>query len=193
MMWLISLLMGRGLSEKAAGLAVRGIGTVIVIAALWGLYGLWHHRVVVETTVARDAYWKPIVAQRDGVIADQTAAALKAKAEADSLTATLQSLAKQIGDERAKAAADLDTYRRTHPVNVWVCNKPAAEGSGGRPVPEGAGTGPASSEAEAVLQPAPARNIGPALDALMAEADGVNEALRSCEVAYEAVRVSMPD
>ena len=188
-MWLIGLLFGR--FPALAGWNWRVIGLFVAIAGFGVAYLGWHHHVYQSGAESRDAYWKPIVAQRDGVIADQTAAALKAKAEADSLTATLQSLAKQIGDERAKAAADLDKYRRTHPVNVWVCNDPS-KATGGGPVPEGAGIEPASPEGAAALQPEPARNIGPALDALMAEADGVNEALRSCEVAYEAVRVSMP-
>jgi hypothetical protein len=148
------------------------------ILALCGAYLGWHHHAYRQGYDAAEAHYKPIVVQRDGVIADQNAAALKAKAEAASLTATLQALAKQLGDDRAKAKADLDTYRRTHPINpVFLCDRPA-ESSGSGPVPSSGAAQPASTEASGVLQPAPARNLAPELDEFAADADTTNEAVR---------------
>ena len=181
--WLVSWAVGRRLQLIAGA---------IVLAGLVAGYLGWRHHVYGQGYDAAEAHYKPILAQRDGVIADQTAAALRAKAEADSLTATLQALSKQLGDDRAKAKADLAAYQRSHPLNVWVCNEPAKGGSGGA-VPESGGTQPASAKGSDVFPPPGARNIGPELDALMTEAQEINEALRSCEVAYEAVRVSQPD
>lgn len=161
----------------AAGLVVVGV--------------LVEHRGHSRGVRERDAYWSPIVDARDATIADQTAKALKAKLEAQSLSNTLKAVVKQIGDDRAKAKAELDAYRRAHPVHIWMCEHPA-QGAGSGAVPRDPGAAAGAGEAEGVLQSAPARDIGPALDALMAEADGVNEALRSCEVAYEAVRIAHP-
>lgn len=160
----------------AAGLVVAGV--------------LVEHRGHSRGVRERDAYWSPIVDARDATIADQTAKALKAKAEADGLTATLKALAKQVGDERAQAKAKLDTYRREHPVHLWLCEQPAKGGSGGV-VPEGPAPAGGAGEAEGVLQPKPARDIGPALDALMAEADRVNEDLRTCTTQYNALADSL--
>lgn len=187
-MWLIGLLFGR--FPALAGWNWRVIGLFVAIAGFGVAYLGWHHHVYRQGADSRDAYYKPILAERDATIADQTAKALKAKAEADGLTATLGALAKQIGDERVKAKADLDRYRREHPVHLWVCDQPAKSPSS-RIVSESPAPTVGGTEAEGPLQPQPARDIGPALDALMAEADRVNEDLRTCTTQYNALADSL--
>lgn len=188
MTWLIGLLFGR--FPALAGWNWRVIGLFVAIAGFGVAYLGWHHHVFQQGADSRDAYYKPILAARDATIADQTAKALKAKAEADGLTATLGALAKQIGDERVKADADLDEYRRTHPVRIIV-REPAAACSGGGSVSETARIAGEATEAAAVLQPQAARDIGPAIEALLAEADGTNEDLRMCETQYRALAESL--
>ncbi len=180
---MIAMLLARLAPYRLIG---YGVALVALLAGYWG----WHHHVFRQGADSRDAYYKPILAARDATIADQTAKALKAKAEADGLTATLGALAKQIGDEREKAKADLDRYRREHPFHLWVCDQPA-KSSSSRVVPESSPSEVGATEGEGTLQPPRPRDIGPALDALMAEADRVNEDLRTCTTQYNALADSL--
>ena len=88
--------------------------------------------------------------------------------------------------EKDSALQTLAEYRAAHPVHIGVCHPsiPAPTVSH-NPPGEPAGTPPA-----AVLQPT-VEDIGPALDALMAEADTVNENYRLCRSAYKALTPSV--
>lgn len=83
----------------------------------------------------------------------------------------------------AQAQLDLSIYRRAHPVSVLVggVRAPAA---GCNPADSGKGAGDsattATGETARVLQPSAPRDIGSDLDALMAEADVVNDAYGIC-------------
>lgn len=95
----------------------------------------------------------------------------------------LQAHADDLEKQRDLARSDLDSYRLSHPVHVRLCGTPSGSG-GGLPSPASHST--AGAEVSPVLQPE-ATDIGPALDELMAEADGVNELYRVCRAGYLAV------
>ena len=108
-----------------------------------------------------------------------------AKLAADMETARLQGLAHQLETDRDQARTDLDVYRAAHPVHISVCHTPSA----GSSVSQGAASGAPGAEASPVLQPE-TTDIGPQLDSLMAEADGINELYRTCRTAYLEVAAS---
>lgn len=143
MMWLISLLMGRGLSEKAAGLAVRGIGTVIVIAALWGLYGLWHHRVYGQGYKAAEAVWQPRMAA-------QTAAYAKAASDAQAAytarAAAYQATNERVTRELFDKTKEADALRRDRDLARVLLNLARQTTASRSAVPE-AGSGPGAASA----------------------------------------------
>lgn len=133
------------------------------MAALWFLYykgyqtGVAHEREV-----------------RDHMI-------MLAQITATNVTNDLQRRANDAQARATKAAGDLDSYRRAHPVSVRICPAPGGH------LPGGAGAGVAGTVQPDGVQPETARDIGPALDALAGDADTLNERYRVCRDAYQAL------
>jgi len=95
-----------------------------------------------------------------------------------------QAAADAASKERDDAKQTLATYVAAHPLGpVWLCSHPQAPPTvSHNPPGEPAGTAP-----PVPLQPAAPRDIGPALDALLLEADTLNENYRVCRSAYLAL------
>lgn len=121
----------------------------------------------------------------DAATASQERDYLAKVAAAQATTATWQGKADQAAKERDDALQNLSAYRSSHPIgHVGLCIQPPKATP---TVPVSPGGEPAGTTPAAVLLQEP-KDIAPALDQLMAEADTINEAYRQCRAVYQALR-----